>query len=141
MGVQHSNWLKFTLAVGMVVFGLRGEVLLGQSAQSAANRPAVELVMFEQAACEWCDVWNEQVGIVYSKTTEGRRAPLRRLSIHDELPVDVNIKQPVIYTPTFVLVEMGVEVGRISGYPGEDFFWGMLDQLLKTLHNNTKSES
>jgi hypothetical protein len=30
-------------------------------------------------------------------------------------------------------MQNGVEVGRIRGYPGEDFFWGMLDQLINKL--------
>ena len=138
---QHTFLLKSALAFGVIVLGLRGEVLLGQSEQSATASSFVELVMFEQAACEWCEVWDEQVGIVYAKTTEGRRAPLRRLSIHDEMPADVKVDKPVVYTPTFVLVEKGIEVGRISGYPGEDFFWGMLEQLLKKLPNNDNSAS
>ena len=138
---QHTFLLKSALAVGAVVVGLRGEVLLGQSQPPVTEKPFVELVMFEQAACEWCEVWDEQVGIVYAKTAEGRRAPLRRMNIHDAMPVDVEINKPVVYTPTFVLLEKGVEVGRISGYPGEDFFWGMLDQLLKKLPNKDNSAS
>ncbi len=36
-----------------------------------------------------------------------------------------------LFTPTFVLVENGVELARIEGYPGEDFFWGLLGMILK----------
>ena len=86
----------------------------------------VQLVMFEQELCEWCEVWDEQIGVVYHKTTEGKRAPLRRVDIHDDMPEDLLEIAPVIYTPTFVLLHDGVEIGRIKGYPGEDFFWGML---------------
>jgi hypothetical protein len=32
-----------------------------------------------------------------------------------------------------VLVEDGVERGRITGYPGAEFFWGMLEQLMRRL--------
>ena len=35
----------------------------------------------------------------------------------------------VSFTPTFILVQDGVEVGRIEGYPGEDFFWGLLGKM------------
>ena len=65
--------------------------------------------------------------------TEGKQAPLRRVDIHDDMPEDLLEIAPVIYTPTFVLLHEGVEIGRIKGYPGEDFFWGMLDQLIKKL--------
>jgi len=34
------------------------------------------------------------------------------------------------YTPTFVLTEGDREIGRIVGYPGADFFWALLADLL-----------
>jgi hypothetical protein len=36
----------------------------------------------------------------------------------------------VNFTPTFVLLVDGVERNRIEGYPGEDFFWGLLGRML-----------
>jgi hypothetical protein len=42
----------------------------------------------------------------------------------------VALKSPVRFTPTFVLVQDGRELGRIEGYPGEDFFWGLLERLM-----------
>lgn len=36
----------------------------------------------------------------------------------------------VTFTPTFVLLVNGTERNRIEGYPGEDFFWGLLGQML-----------
>jgi len=36
----------------------------------------------------------------------------------------------VMYTPTFVLLNNGREIGRITGYPGEDHFWGLLEELI-----------
>ncbi len=87
--------------------------------------------MFRQAMCEWCEVWDDEVGVVYDKTREGRQVPIREVDIHDKRPGDLNDIKPVIFTPTFVLMDKGVELGRIMGYPGEDFFWGLLDQMLK----------
>ena len=92
---------------------------------------AAELIMLEEHGCPWCERWNEEVGVVYHKTPEGKRAPLRRIDIHDPLPVDLRFLVKGGYTPTFVLVENGREIGRIRGYPGEDFFWGLLGQMLK----------
>ncbi|MGI9355387.1 MAG: transcriptional regulator [Rhizobiaceae bacterium] len=94
---------------------------------------AAELIMFEQDYCEYCERWNEEVGVVYHKTVEGKRAPLRRLDIHGSLPEDLAYLTTGAFTPTFVLVDKGKEVGRIRGYPGEDFFWGLLGQMLKKL--------
>lgn len=94
---------------------------------------SAQLLMFEEIGCEWCDRWDEEVGVVYHKTPEGRRAPLSRLMIHQPLPAGLSLKAPVTYTPTFVVVENGQEIGRITGYPGEDFFWGYLAELISKL--------
>lgn len=101
---------------------------------------AAELIMFEQDYCEYCERWNKEVGVVYHKTSEGRRAPLRRLDIHGTLPEDVAHVTTGAFTPTFVLIDGGAEVGRIRGYTGEDFFWGLLGQMLKKLPETAASD-
>lgn len=93
---------------------------------------AAELVMVEEQGCMWCDRWNDEIGVVYHMTDEGRAAPLRRVEA-DALPADITFASTPRYTPTFVLVEGGVEVGRIEGHPGEDFFWPLLNRLLDKL--------
>lgn len=100
------------------------------TAQIAA---AAQLVMVEETHCHWCERWNEEIGVIYDKTAEGKRAPLRRVEISDDLPEGIEFKTRANFTPTFVLIEDGQEVGRIEGYPGEHFFWPMLGQLLKKL--------
>ncbi len=94
---------------------------------------AAELVMFESQACPWCEAWDEEIGEIYRLTDEARIAPLRRVDIDDPLPEDLGGIRAVVYTPTFVLVEDGKEIGRILGYPGENFFWGLLGIELKKL--------
>jgi hypothetical protein len=75
----------------------------------------------------------DEVGIVYSKTTEGKKVPIRRVDIHNDRPMDLKNIKPVIFTPTFVLVHNGAEVRRILRYTGEDQFWGLLNQMLERL--------
>lgn len=94
---------------------------------------AATLVMVEQKACSYCAAWNRDVGVVYDKTPEGTKASLRRIDIHQPLPDDLKFITGLVYTPTFVLVDKGKEIGRIRGYPGEDFFWGLLQQLIDKL--------
>lgn len=106
-------------------------LLCGVTAHAGEAR--TELVMFEQENCEWCEVWFEEIGPIYPKTTEGRRAPIRRVDIHDPMPDDLAHIEGSRFTPTFVLIHNGQEVGRIRGYPGEDFFWGLLDQMMQKL--------
>lgn len=94
---------------------------------------AAELVMFEAAMCDWCETWDEEVGVVYGKTTEAQIAPLRRVDISDERPAHLRGVRGIHFTPTFVLMDGQREVGRIMGYPGESFFWELLGGLMKKL--------
>jgi thioredoxin-related protein len=96
-----------------------------------ANAHAAELVMFERPGCPWCKRWHTEIGPAYPLTTEGKAASLRRHHIRDQALAGITLSRPVTVTPTFVLAEGGREVGRIVGYPGEDFFYEMLDGLLK----------
>ena len=79
---------------------------------------AAELIMFEQAGCYWCGVWNDEVGQGYPHSAEGKLAPLRRLDIHQKLPDDLHGLEKGRFTPTFVVWHEGREIGRIQGYPG-----------------------
>lgn len=91
---------------------------------------ATELLMFEQAGCIYCARWHAEVGPEYPITDEGRAAPLRSVQLRDGIPAGMELASRPVFTPTFVLVRDGVEVGRIEGYPGEDFFWPLLGQLI-----------
>jgi len=90
---------------------------------------AVELVMVEQTGCAWCARWNEEIAPAYPNTDEGQFAPLRRVDLRN-MPDDLEIARRVTFTPTFLLVEDGREIARLEGYPGEDFFWPLLDRIL-----------
>ncbi|GGH26940.1 hypothetical protein SAMN05444007_1033 [Cribrihabitans marinus] len=88
------------------------------------------LLMAEEAGCAWCARWNEEISHIYPKTAEGRTAPLQRYDLHGAAP-DVDFAQKVRFTPTFILIHDGTEVGRIEGYPGEDFFWSLLTMMFE----------
>ncbi len=88
------------------------------------------LLMAEETGCYWCAKWDEEIAHIYPKTSEGRTAPLERYDLRGETP-DVEFDRSVRFTPTFILVQDGKEVGRIEGYPGEDFFWGLLNMMFE----------
>jgi len=121
-----------TLFLGLALVGL---CLLGigpgqaDETQGAAEEAPLSLVMIEEHGCPWCRRWDEEIGTIYPKTAEGKRAPLRRVDIHAPRPNFLQDIQPTRFTPTFILLAGGQEVGRITGYPGQDFFWGMLQSL------------
>jgi len=100
------------------------------------------LIMFDEEGCPYCDLWKEQIGPIYPKTSEGKIAPLVMMDISDPLPEDITFDSSPVFTPTFVLVHDGQEVARLVGYPGEDFFWGLLARMLSKLpEQNTEGSS
>jgi len=117
--------MKFELPVKMLLAG----IIVGFVFYSSPAK-ATELIMFSQAGCAYCDRWNEEVGFIYSKTEEAKIAKFRELDIHKKWPVEFRNIKPIIYTPTFVIIDRGQEIGRILGYISEDFFWGHLNRIL-----------
>ncbi len=83
--------------------------------------------MVEEPGCVYCARWHAEVGPAYANSAEGRFAPLRRVRLG---ATEIGHLKGLRYTPTFVLVEGEREIGRIMGYPGADFFWGLLAELL-----------
>ena len=102
----------------------------------ATTASAAELVMVEEPGCPWCAKWERELDAIYPKTPEGQFAPLRKVQLHelrrnsDPAELGFALDRPVTFTPTFLLIENGIEVARLQGYPGEDFFWGLLEQML-----------
>lgn len=95
---------------------------------------AAELLMFEERGCPWCLRWKQEVGVGYPHSPVGWRAPVRMLDLRHGVPHGVTLALPVRVSPTFILVgDDGMEIGRIVGYPGADFFWGLFGELLRKL--------
>lgn len=94
---------------------------------------AAELLIFRRVGCPYCLAWDRIIAPVYPKTEFGRRAPIRMVDLDENDQPEVEVQRAIRYTPTFVLVEGGREIGRIEGYPGEDFFWGLLEKLVRGL--------
>ena len=101
----------------------------------------LQLIMIEQAGCVYCERWHEEVGDAYDNTPEGTVAPLRTLQISDPIPNDLDIGARAVFTPTFILVSDGEEVGRLEGYPGEDFFWGLLQRMIERTGVDLETEA
>src|SRR6478735_6544164 len=96
-----------------ICFGL---LALAAAVVMANAADAAELVMFRRDGCSWCAKWDREIGPIYPKTEFNLRAPVRQVNLDYGRDSSV-VHAPIRYTPTFVLVENGKEVGRIVGYP------------------------
>lgn len=125
----HIGWIFSPKSIAQQLVAAALAVITWTTPLAASE---LELVMVEEEGCFWCARWREEVGPEYPLTPEGQIAPLRRLDIRQAVPDDLTFASRAVYTPTFILISDGVEIGRIEGYPGEDFFWGLLGRLIET---------
>ena len=129
--MQHRRASKIT---GPGAHGSRALVVVAIAVSLVASLPgyarAAELIIFERPDCPWCRRFDQEVAPGYALSAEGAHAPLRRIDIARAGEAGIVLAGPVRYTPTFVLVDDTREVGRITGYPGPDFFWALLAELL-----------
>ncbi len=116
--------------------GLLLGIFLGTQQVSAE----VRLMMVEQDGCPWCERWKSEIGPIYPKTAEGRIAPLIKVMIHDPLEKGITLASPPVYTPTFILLNNGQEVGRIEGYQSDEFFWWFMETMIKKLPDDLQKD-
>lgn len=93
----------------------------------AAFDQGVRLIMVEEPGCRFCRKWNEEIGPGYRKSAEGRFAPLKRVVRGAD---EIKGLAPIVFTPTFVVMRANEELGRITGYPGADYFYSELRPIL-----------
>lgn len=101
---------------------------------------AAELLMLEEDGCVYCAKFNREIAPAYPNTAEGKTAPLRRINIKDDWPTDLAGIAPDTITPTFILVENGVEIDRLYGYKGDEFFWFLLSEMLQKLETTNTGD-
>lgn len=94
---------------------------------------AAEIVMLVQPGCPWCAKFDAEIAPAWPNTPEGKRAPLRRVDITAQWPADLTGIPGERFTPTFILLDKGKEVARLRGYPGDQFFWYLVDDMLAKL--------
>ena len=124
------------LRIITLLFGLMFGFLLTSQQVSAE----VRLMMVEQDGCPWCERWKAEIGPIYPKTAEGRIAPLAKVMIQDPLEKGITLNSPPVYTPTFILLNDGQEVGRIEGYQSDEFFWWFMETMIKKLPEDLQKD-
>lgn len=91
---------------------------------------AAELVAYETPNCAYCIRWQRDIGQHYATTKAGQLLPLRRVDMSQPIPADLAAIPTVRAIPTFVLVECGHEIGRVTGYGSASGFWNDLARLV-----------
>jgi hypothetical protein len=74
------------------------------------------------------------VYVEWTSSAIGKKVPLRRVDILGHWPVDLGRVNRPSYTPVFILVDEGREVGRFDGYTTPQGFKRDLQRLLQRSH-------
>lgn len=102
----------------------------GTPALADADR-GLRLLMIEQAGCAYCVAFNRDIAPIYSKTDLGQTAPLFHADLRKDMPDGVTLASKPFVTPTFILIGPdGRELSRLTGFPGEDFFWPYVEDMV-----------
>ena len=101
---------------------------------SAAAR-AMDLVVFEGPNCGTCKLFKREVIPIYNQSPAGKVFPLWVAEMGGK--VSFRLKEPVTFTPTFVWVDNGVEVGRFSGYFGKAQFFNIVNRAADTFNHKS----
>ncbi len=121
-----------TLPTSLHALYSRRTILVGLAALTTASPQVmasdkIGLIMVDEPGCSYCRKFDAEIGGSYNRTAQGRFAPLVKVRRKAR---ELSGFNPVIYTPTFILVRRNEELGRITGYPGAEYFYSELDGLL-----------
>lgn len=98
---------------------------------NAGSQTGLRLLMIEQAGCAYCVAFNRDIAPIYEQTDEGTVAPLFHADLRKDLPDGITLESRPYVTPTFILIGPdGHEISRMTGFPGEDFFWPYIAQMI-----------
>ena len=91
----------------------------------------VRLLMVTRVGCIYCAAWDREIAPGFAASSEGRAAPLLRVDIDGPWPDGIALARRPTITPTFVVLRNGAEAARLEGYPGENFFYAVLDEIME----------
>lgn len=88
------------------------------------------LIMVDSAGCAFCARWKREVLPGYARHPEGRAAPLTIIPIDGPWPDGLALASRPVATPTFILIDSGLELARIEGHDRAETFWPALRRML-----------
>ena len=105
-------------------------ILLG-TASLAADRPTpFQLIMVTSEHCPFCMAWEREVGSTYPRTGYAEQAALQRIDFQNLDSALPDLHPKVRGTPTFLIMDAGTEIGRITGYQSKDMFYWALSEYI-----------
>ena len=81
--------------------------------------------------CPFCQAWERDVGHIYDSTPYAQHATLRRIDFTEIAFVLPKLNDAFVGTPTFLIFENGVEIGRIEGYQSSEMFFLALSEYIQ----------
>ena len=90
-------------------------------------------------SCGTCKVFKREVLPIYAASPAGKVFPLWVVEMGGKAPFRLN--EPVTFTPTFVWVDNGVEVGRFSGYFGKEKFFSIVNKAANAHMNGGRHKT
>lgn len=113
--------------------GSIGPIRAELAATEAPDWDAVPLrmMMVDQRGCVYCARWDAEIGPGFTASAEGKAAPLLRVDIDGPWPDGIVLESRPVITPTFILLDRGVELARVEGYVGETYFYPVLDEMMQ----------
>ncbi|WP_243698770.1 SoxS protein [Paracoccus alkanivorans] len=132
--------VKSAAAIAAVTLALGGPLSIAPTLAGEAGRipddrvdwqsAPLRLLMVEQEGCIYCEAWDREIGPGFAKSSEGLRAPLLRVDIDGPWPDGIALERRPTITPTFILLREGAELSRLEGYPGDQYFYPLIDEML-----------
>lgn len=131
--MQHRFLHRRALLTLAALAAVLGPVRLAGAAPSAIDwrQAPLRLLMVQKRGCAFCAAWDREIAPGYAASAEGRSAPLLRVDIDGPWPDGLALASRPFATPTFVLLQEGIEIGRIQGYPGAARFHPQLAAMLE----------
>lgn len=132
--------MRTRMKIAKKVSGLALCVMAGAAMLTAAETSSAmsaELVVYGADDCRIAEKFHRDLATTYKDTRAGKVFQLRQVTIGSGAP-GVILKAPITDSPTFVLVDDGLELVRFVGYPGRENFLKIMDAATDALLETSK---
>ncbi|GJM01908.1 MAG: hypothetical protein DHS20C08_04090 [Rhodomicrobium sp.] len=106
------KWLVYCVCL------LTGGFIANYTAKHYSNpiNEGYEVVMFSTSLCDYCAIFNEEIGKPYAENELSKKAPLIRVNLDEYGTGPYHLKKPLQYAPTFVIMSGDKEIARMRGH-------------------------